>query len=123
MGIVKSDDCGYMAEGRNEESCPKCGSDNLFYEVRLVDRVTISENLKGKSNKRTNKKKPLSEFQSGKAFSNRKGAFVEKIRKIDRENNLYYEYVVDSDTGEIIHKCCEPLSEHQGHGSAKFKIK
>jgi hypothetical protein len=40
---------------------------------------------------------------------------------IDRDNNRYFEMVTDYESGEIIHHCEEPLSEHQGHGSAKPK--
>jgi len=40
-------------------------------------------------------------------------------RLIDRENDWYAETVTDPETGEIVHECKEPLSEHQGHGAAK----
>ena len=42
-------------------------------------------------------------------------------RIIDKENDNYQELVVINETGEIKHKCNEPLAEHQGHGSAKDK--
>ena len=42
-------------------------------------------------------------------------------RHIDRDNDHYHEKVTDPETGEIIHESDEPLSEHQGHGSAKTK--
>ena len=42
-------------------------------------------------------------------------------RCIDKDNNHYKEIVVDPETGEIIHQCEEPLSEHRGHGSDKKK--
>lgn len=51
---------------------------------------------------------------------NRKFAkFVYSKIKIDRENNQYYEIIKNNQTGEIIHECKEPLSEHCGHGSDK----
>ena len=40
-------------------------------------------------------------------------------RLIDRQNNRYVEKVIARDSGEIIHHCDEPLSEHNGHGSDK----
>jgi hypothetical protein len=32
---------------------------------------------------------------------------------------LYEEVVIDDETGETIHECREPLSDHTGHGSAR----
>jgi hypothetical protein len=40
-------------------------------------------------------------------------------RLIDRAKNWYKEVVRDPETGEIIHKCEEPLREHRGHGTVK----
>ena len=42
-----------------------------------------------------------------------------KVQIIDRVNDWYFEEVRDGDTGALIHLCDEPLSEHDGHGSAK----
>jgi hypothetical protein len=42
-------------------------------------------------------------------------------RVFDYENDYYIEKITDPLTGEIIKECKEPLSEHKGHGSAKFK--
>jgi len=50
------------------------------------------------------------------------GRFVTYHRRIDRENDQYYERVVDDQTGDIIHECDEPLSEHVGRASAKRDI-
>lgn len=46
---------------------------------------------------------------------------VHKQRIIDRDNDHYFEQVTDYETGEVIHHCEEPLSQHQGHGDAKRK--
>lgn len=40
----------------------------------------------------------------------------EKIE--NRENDRYYEHIVNPKTGEIVHHCEEPLSERRGHGAA-----
>ena len=40
-------------------------------------------------------------------------------RVIDREKDSYKEIVTDPITGEVTHHCGEPLSKHQGYGSAK----
>lgn len=81
------------------------------------------ENIKGKSNKKPGKKKPFIEFQAGEEWSTHRQDYVNKVRQIDRENDRYFEKVSDCQTGEIIHECSESLSQHFGHGSAKFAEK
>jgi hypothetical protein len=49
------------------------------------------------------------------------GKWHKLARVIDRENNRYFEEVIDPETGQVIHRCEEPLSEHRGHGSDKPK--
>ena len=44
---------------------------------------------------------------------------MERLKVEDRRQDRYKEVVRDPDTSEIIHECEEPLSEHQGHGSAR----
>ena len=43
-----------------------------------------------------------------------------KERLLDKDSNVYYEFVKDPDTGEIIRICHEKLTEHRGRGSAKL---
>ena len=38
-------------------------------------------------------------------------------RLIDHQNNRYRETVTARETGEVIHHCDEPLTNHTGHGS------
>jgi hypothetical protein len=47
------------------------------------------------------------------------GKYSDKMQIIDRENDHYFEKVVNKETGEIIHLCDETLKEHVDHGSAK----
>jgi len=49
----------------------------------------------------------------------RTGKLVKKVRIIDHETDKYEELIRDQLTGEIFHRCKEPLSQHVGHGSAK----
>jgi hypothetical protein len=50
---------------------------------------------------------------------NRGDVPVRHERLIDRQNNRYSEKVTARDTGEVIHHCDEPLTDHTGHGSDK----
>ncbi len=61
------------------------------------------------------------EEKTGNIWSEDLGRFVSYHRMIDRKNDLYYEKIVDDETGEVLRKCEEPLSGHTGHGSDKNK--
>ena len=52
------------------------------------------------------------------SFNRSQGKLVQHERAIDRGNDRYYELVSDPDTGEVIHRCEEKLSEHRGRGCA-----
>ena len=67
------------------------------------------------------RKKVRAEFYQGYEKSEALGKDVRKTRDIDRCNNLYHEKVEDPETGEIVHECTEPLSNHRGHGNDKKK--
>jgi hypothetical protein len=43
-------------------------------------------------------------------------------RTIDRDRNRYQERIVNIATGEVVREVNEPLTEHQGRGSAKKGI-
>ena len=43
---------------------------------------------------------------------NKDGKLMMKERLIDKDANIYYEFVQDSETGEIVRKCHEPLTVH-----------
>lgn len=47
------------------------------------------------------------------------GRLVHKERHWDKQSDWYFERITNIQTGEIIHECEEPLSEHRGHGAAK----
>lgn len=57
----------------------------------------------------------------GAHWSHKFQKFMDKIRTFDHRNDKYLEQVKDPDTGQTVHYCSEPLSEHVGHGSAKNK--
>ena len=46
-------------------------------------------------------------------------AIIDKLKRRVGFGNRYKETVRDSDTGELMHHCDEPLDQHQGHGSAR----
>lgn len=78
--------------------------------------------IKGKV-KRKGIKRPIKEFKVGDDLHRNSGKWFYREMYINREKNQYKEIVKDKTTGKIIHKCEEPLSEHKGHGSAKYRRK
>lgn len=54
-------------------------------------------------------------------FSVALGRWVRKVSQFDKRGNRRYEHVEDPKTGDVLIHQDHPLTEHTGHGSAKFK--
>jgi phage FluMu protein Com len=108
-----------------EEKCPKCGSINKLIGLSITESVDfdLHENVKGKLKDRNfnSKKNPRYEFFEGDDLRKNDGKWMKKSRVIDKDNDKYKEVVTDPNSGEVIHENEESLSDHFGHGSAKFK--
>lgn len=119
--MAKCRDCDNTIETKTDiKKCPKCGSKEITYLLNFNDKININNSIKGKS-KIQGKKKPVKDFYFGDEYSKSRHKYVDKTRIIDRENDKYVEIVKDKESNEIIHECQEHLTEHFGHGSAKFK--
>jgi hypothetical protein len=101
-----------------QQPCPHCGSMTRQINVAIEDRVICASTL-GYKAKRKGERRPYSEAKQGDDWSHRLGRHVELVRHIDRDNDWYTERVTDPNSGEIIHQCSEPLSQHLGHGDDK----
>jgi len=79
------------------------------------------DSLRGKVKDQTRRsdEKLRQDFFTGADLQHSTGKFVQKDRIIDKDRDHYFERVVDPSTGEVIHHCEEPLSQHWGHGSAR----
>lgn len=100
--------------------CPKCGSTSRHFEVTSLVSIGISVRA-GMKGKHPGDKTPFIEQISGADLFRKIGKWMHLSRVIDRENDQYSEIITDPTTGEIIHKCEEPLSKHTGHGTARQK--
>lgn len=100
--------------------CDKCGSNKRVHNISIVETLIIYDGY-GTQAKRPGENRPYVEDKSMSSYSHRLGKFVRHERLIDRDNDHYRETVTDYDSGEIIHHCEEPLSQHIAHGSAKLK--
>jgi hypothetical protein len=98
-----------------------CGSTNRLFEVRIDETVTFRDALSVKARHGTGGQ-PFYEGKSGPDFHRATGRWMQRDLTVDRENDRFVEHVIDPNTGETIHSCEEPLSEHRGHGNAKKKI-
>ena len=122
---VKCGNCGRpLDEDRNEpnrQPCEECGSITRTVKRAASDEAEFKERLglKVKDPLLTGRNKFRVEQVCGDELRRASGTWVKKVRVIDRENDKYLEVVTDPVTGEIVHRCDEPLSEHFGHGSAK----
>jgi len=71
---------------------------------------------------RISKTKWFTKFMAESSFTHRLGIWSHRSKVEDKKSDEYLEIVTNPETGEILHKCEEPLSQHRGHGSAKQKV-
>ena len=98
--------------------CPSCGSINRLFFQSLEAKLLLHPKLSYKG-KRGGKGKPFILGVIGDNLFRKIGRWMRLERIIDREKDSYKEIVTNPITGDVIHHCEEPLSQHQGHGSAK----
>ena len=105
-------------DGLNRRPCPRCGSlSRIFQEEIKLDasadlRISLLKHKRGTG-------RSIFEAENKLDLSRKTGRMMNVVRVFDRENNLYLETVTDPKSGEVIHSCCEPLTDHIGHGSAR----
>jgi hypothetical protein len=104
------------------DKCPKCGSNAKTIKIDICDPLDLHDDIHGKV-KKEGQKKPSVEFKKGNEFYKENGEWRDRYRSFDHENDDYEETIIDKKTGKVIKQCKEPLSQHQGHGSAKKKDK
>ena len=122
--------CGHAIgteELRTSESaaCPNCGGKTftMQFHTRVQFRehgaVTIKQRNRDKGGDPSlGYGEPEREQVIGPEIS-ASGRMVNKERHWDKKSDWYFERVTDAETGEVIHECEEPLSQHRAHGSAK----
>jgi predicted RNA-binding Zn-ribbon protein involved in translation (DUF1610 family) len=102
----------------NRKPCPRCGSTIRKFGVETAGSVPLHDSLKY-ALKSCASVKIVAEGMGGDDLHRKSGKWMQKERLIDHENDQYKEVVIDPATGEVVHRCEEPLSRHRGHGSAK----
>ena len=121
--------CGSCGESIDEDPsqpagrrnpCPACGSLTRIFDVSIHETIVLREKYRMQA-KHHGRGKPQIDQTSGDDLCRKTEKWMKLNRIIDRENDLYHERVVNPETGKVIHECKEPLSKHQGHGSAKIQ--
>ena len=119
--------CGFeITEKKNRvedkrRPCPQC--DSLGRALVMIQNESVEVNdrhrMKLRGGERTASGKPGRELVQGHDFYRISGVWNYLYRLIDRMNDRYHKKITDPKTGKIVYECQEPLSKHQGHGSAK----
>ncbi|NPV50602.1 MAG: zinc ribbon domain-containing protein [Candidatus Methanofastidiosum sp.] len=90
----------------------------------MIEGIILGIGLHAKvkvKQKRINKKRPILELEGGHDLFKKDNKWNYLTRIIDRENDHYLEVIKDIKTEKIIKKEDCKLSDHYGHGSAKWK--
>ena len=115
-GLKLEEDSSATTE--NRLPCPLCGSMTRAIKVAVLDVASCKEKLKTKARPQ-GRRKPSYEHVKGDDFHRDTKTWRHLDRVIDHDNDEYHEIVKNPKTGEILHECHEPLSQHRGHGAAK----
>jgi hypothetical protein len=124
--IGRCDDCGYERAGPtladNLTQCPKCGSASQTIAASRSDQIAWRESWRAqvRDGSLPSKRRLRRDIFTGADQRKSHGDFVHKERVIDKDTDRYRE-LVRTESGEIIHEVDESLTDHFGHGSAKFK--
>ena len=103
------------AEAR--QPCPACGATARAFDVSITENLHFHEKLGFKHKDSAGKK--IAQGVSGDDLFRKIGKWMRLERFFDHRGDRYVETVTDPETGEIIHHCDEPLSQHRGHGRDK----
>lgn len=128
MDSIRCGGCGtHLGDGPDPEPrkpCPACGSTRRAYHEHVVESVRAFDATGFKFSRTVNGKKEwVAQGTSGYERSRATGRLVRKDSLFDKEANRRFERVEDAETGEELHHCDHKLTDHVGHGSAKFKAK
>lgn len=100
-----------LPQGQARPKCPHCGSVRRTHLMEGADTVTAHASLN--ANKEPKRRgEYLVELFTGADWSTRLRRFMEKFRRIDREQDQYEEHGVDPKTGKTVHYDKGRLSDH-----------
>ena len=126
--LVKCNKCGQLIDQavdtplNQRKPCPSCGSTARRIEMELEAKLSFHTKLRIKARHgQPGQVRPFLTLQTGDDLFVDTGEWNQREKVEDRDNDRYFELIINPKTGEVIHVCEEPLSKHQGHGSDKTK--
>jgi hypothetical protein len=111
--------CGRSLEVADElpssirHPCPDCGSTTRTAHGSITERLSLVDHMKMHFKHREGGNKVVREEYAGDDLYRKTGKWSIMHRLIDRANNWYEETFRDRETGEVIDKKAEPLTEHR----------
>jgi hypothetical protein len=102
--------------------CSGCGSTVRAFSVAIDETATARDwsREKGYGLDASGKQRLLFDTRRFPDVVRSRGdAPAQREMTIDKVRDRYTEVVTLLDTGEVIHRCDEPLSSHTGHGTAR----
>jgi len=117
--------CGYdfpldvgEAALRNGDNppCPNCGKSLRTAFVQFSTTLTTAVSMKAVGRRARGVRRRFLDLRAGASWNRDRQRYVDRVMNVDRDADTYDEVVADPETGEVIHECHEPLSEHRGHG-------
>ncbi len=127
--VCSNGGCGYSfgeypaGMGPTRTACPRCGEMARTVKKTFHATVTPWASLQYEAFPAGTKSKHrrFAWGFTGWDFSVALGRFVRKESSYSKRGNRRYEHVEDPETGDVLTHQDHPLTEHTGHGSAKFK--
>jgi UDP-N-acetylenolpyruvoylglucosamine reductase len=89
-----------------------------MYKLEFKETIKIRNTLTVKRKNKSNKVNYI--LKSGASFFKKTKTWHSLNRVIDKVNDVYKELILDS-SGKVIKNVKMKLTQHQGHGSAKYK--
>ena len=105
-------DLGLYQPGRMEP-CSRCGESHGMNAKYRIEMMMVTPGKIGRH------KNLVESRRVRRSVNAETGHLVGEHRVIDRRASRYYKRMVDTVTGEEVHRVEEPLSVHRGRGSAK----
>lgn len=98
--------------------CPACGSNTRLFKVHFESKVVVHSTL-SMEGREAGGKRPFIEAKVGDDLFKETGEWNQIEQVVDRRSNRYRKRIVDPRTGKVLRNTDEPLTQHQGYGSAK----
>jgi len=98
--------------------CSSCGSLLRKFNVQIEANAHSYIKL-GIKVKPPGVPRPIIEQTVGDDLHRKTGRWMKLRRVVDRLTGWYSEAVTDPESGEVVHRCDEPLGDHRGHGADK----